>query len=153
MPSSRALSNTEKKAAARLLAGVPDGEVTKMEATETAQRPHVRDVLVEALARIGVGPDKLAKVLAEGLDAEKTIAVGVMAINVRDHPTRHKFLETALNVVGAGGMMEHAPPPSNVFVFRSFLSERPVDVKIGAPTDAIVSRRLNAAKVRNRVNV
>lgn len=150
----RALSHREKKVVTGVLAGVrkvDDSEVSLPEVTETTARPHVRDVLVEALAKIGVTADKLAGVLAEGLDAERLVMMGPQVQSVKDHAIRHKFLETALSVVGVtekkGGP---AVPSANVFVFRSHLGEKPVDVTVGAPTDAVVSRRLNAAKVRNR---
>lgn len=153
---SYALSHREEQVAAQTLAGVRDksgARVPSGEVSSVIQRPHVRDVLVEALAQIGVGPEKLARVLAEGLDADRYVGFDKESqspVMTKDHQVRHKFLETALSVVGVRTGSREAAPPSNVFVFRSFLGDKPVDVEVGAPTDAIVSRRLAASKVRNR---
>lgn len=160
-PGAKALSHREKRVVTKTLAGCQDSDGAKIPASEvnsTISKPHVREVLVEALAKVGVTPDKLARVLADGLDAEQTKLFAhegmiMDARNVTDHPTRHKFLETALTLVGAKPSSVDGPPPStNFFVFRSHLSGKPIDVPVGAPTDAVVSRRLNAAKVRNRAH-
>lgn len=157
-----ALSHSEKRAAVRLLTGTPDGELPRMsrhEADVLAEKPHVRDVLVEALAKIGVNPDKLAQVIADGLNANETKffhheGMVTDARDVIDHNVRHKFVETAIEVMGAKPRETSAPPVSgNVFIFRSHLSGKPIDVKIGAPTDVVVQRRLAASKVRNRSGI
>ena len=44
---------------------------------------------------------KLIKVRDDGLTASRTIVVDESAVDVPDHATRHKFLETALKVKGA----------------------------------------------------
>lgn len=44
---------------------------------------------------------KLIKVIDDGLTANKTFAVDESVVEVPDHATRHKFLETALKVKGA----------------------------------------------------
>lgn len=154
----KALSHHEKRVAAKALSGLSDGEgpIVKQELEQTIAKPHVRDVLVEALAKIGVNPEKLALVLAEGLDAKskKYFSFNGSVMDERedvDHITRHKFMETALAVMGAGPNKNGGQAPTaNVFVFRNHLSGKPIDVEIGAPQDAVVSRRLKAAKVRNR---
>ena len=156
VPSSKALSFKENKVAARALAGVNDEDgLSRLVSSEIAQRPHVRDVLVEALTKVGVTPDKLARALADGIDAEETRFFqheGVVMDSrvVKNWGARHAYLETALNLVGAGKRSEESRSSPNVFVFRSLLGEKPVDVKIGAPTDVVVSRRLAAAKITNR---
>jgi len=54
----------------------------------------------------GVTNEKLAAVLNEGLNASKTIVMGKEEdsfVDIQpDHPTRHKFLETALKIKGIG---------------------------------------------------
>lgn len=149
---SKSLSSPEKRAASRILAGVPDGELPELSRQQVdalAEKPHVRDALIEALARVGVNPDRLAGVIAEGLDAEKIDPK--WGTRDKDHNVRHKFLESSLKIVGVTGM-DHNPSPKslNVFVFRSFLGAKPVDVPITAPQDEIVKRRMRAANVRNR---
>lgn len=159
LPSSKALSREEKRAAAQVIARSKDGDLPEMtapEAEKIAAQPHVRDVIVEALVKIGVTPDKLARCLADGLDATETKFFQhegrVMdQRDVRDWGARHAYLETALKVVGGVGKGQDAPPPSaNVFVFRSFLGAKPVEVQVGAPEGEVVKRRLRAAKVSNR---
>lgn len=54
----------------------------------------------------GVTNQKLADVLKDGLNASKTIVMGKEEdsfVDIQpDHPTRHKFLETALKIKGIG---------------------------------------------------
>ena len=48
----------------------------------------------------GITFDKLATVLKEGLNSQR--AVGIMGTLVPDYKTRHKYLDTALNVFCLG---------------------------------------------------
>lgn len=55
----------------------------------------------------GVTDKKLADVLKDGLEANKTIVMGKESsesfVDIQpDHPTRHKYLETALKIKGIG---------------------------------------------------
>lgn len=59
----------------------------------------------ELLDQMGVTDEKLARVLNEGLEANKTIVMGKDSneafVDIQpDHPTRHKFLETGLRLRG-----------------------------------------------------
>lgn len=59
----------------------------------------------ELLAQMGVTDEKLAQVLNEGLEANKTVVMGKDSnesfVDIQpDHPTRHKFLETGLRLRG-----------------------------------------------------
>lgn len=63
----------------------------------------------EVLEELGVTDDKLATVLADGLEANKVISAKIVAkaneqtddfIEVPDYPTRHKYLETGLRLKG-----------------------------------------------------
>lgn len=59
----------------------------------------------ELLDQMGVTDEKLAKVLNEGLEANKTVVMGKESneafVDIQpDHPTRHKFLETGLRLRG-----------------------------------------------------
>ena len=54
---------------------------------------------------MGVTDEKLAQVLNEGLEANKTVVMGKDSnesfVDIQpDHPTRHKFLETGLRLRG-----------------------------------------------------
>lgn len=57
--------------------------------------------------KAGLTDEKLVSVLRDGLDANKTIVMGKESsesfVDIQpDHPTRHKFLETALKIRGVG---------------------------------------------------
>lgn len=59
----------------------------------------------ELLDQMGVTDEKLAQVLNEGLEANKTVVMGKESqesfVDIQpDHPTRHKFLETGLRLRG-----------------------------------------------------
>lgn len=55
----------------------------------------------QELMTTAITDEKLIKVIDEGLTASKTIVFDESSIEVADHQTRHKFLETALKVKGA----------------------------------------------------
>lgn len=58
--------------------------------------------LLHALERVGVSADELARGIADGLCATESVKVGEDAFEDRpDHKTRHKFLETAIDITGA----------------------------------------------------
>lgn len=79
-------------------------------AHEALRKPTVQAAFQRALKKAGITEDKLAQVMREGLDAQKVISAVVVGadanektqdfIDVPDHPTRHKFLETAIKVKG-----------------------------------------------------
>lgn len=55
-----------------------------------------------AIERAGISADELATKLSEGLNAMQTVRTGEDSFEDKpDHRTRHKFLETALDIVGA----------------------------------------------------
>ena len=59
----------------------------------------------EILEKTGISDERLSEVLNEGLGATKTIVMGKDSnesfVDIQpDHPTRHKFLETALRLKG-----------------------------------------------------
>lgn len=64
----------------------------------------------QVMQKAGVTDEKLVAVLKEGLSANKTIVMGKEEdsfVDIQpDHPTRHKFLETALKVRGIGKDVE-----------------------------------------------
>lgn len=78
---------------------------------KTPQKLTESKAFTDAMIEAGITDNKLATVLSEGLEATKVISavVGKNAdektmdfIDVPDHPTRHKFLETALKIKGVG---------------------------------------------------
>ena len=71
-----------------------------------AKNPHK---LTQSLAfqhymqEAGVTDESLVSVLKGGLNANKVTTAGDSSVDVQpDHPTRHKFLETALKIKGIG---------------------------------------------------
>ena len=76
--------------------------------SETLKKPEVRELMQRALRRKGISEDRLAEVLDEGLRANRVISavVGTDAtgktmdfIDVPDHATRHKFLDSAIELL------------------------------------------------------
>lgn len=75
-------------------------------ATETAARivrRHTREnsEFVKGLDRVGVNVEALARVIAEGLQAESPLKQGSEVVMVPDHDTRHKYVQTGLDILGA----------------------------------------------------
>ena len=59
------------------------------------------------MQKAGVTDERLVSVIKEGLEANKVIVMGKDSsesfVDIQpDHPTRHKFLETALKIKGIG---------------------------------------------------
>ncbi len=72
------------------------------EASKTTNKPQVKQAIVEAMTRKGITEDAIAQVIHDGLNATKIVTSPTEPDKeVADHPTRHKFLETTLKVVGA----------------------------------------------------
>lgn len=57
-------------------------------------------MLLVALEKTGVTLDTLASKIREGLEAETTVKSGKDVVTVPDYRTQHKYLETALDIVG-----------------------------------------------------
>ncbi len=67
---------------------------------KTPQKLTESKAFVELMAD-AITDAKLIKVIDDGLTANKTFAVDESVVDVPDHATRHKFLESALKVKGA----------------------------------------------------
>lgn len=63
-------------------------------------RKRVRSAMIEALEDRGLDAGRFAKVLDEGLTATKAILEDGRLVEMPDHGTRHRFLETGLKVSG-----------------------------------------------------
>ncbi len=71
------------------------------EASKTIRKPQVKEALLEAMTRKGISADSIAQTIQDGLQATKIVTSPTEPDReVADHPTRHKFLETTLKVVG-----------------------------------------------------
>jgi len=90
-------------------------------ASETLRKPDVRAALVEAMEKAGITDTRIVEVMNEGLRANRVISARVIHsrpssiedgeqeadertddfVEVPDHATRHKFLETVIDVKGA----------------------------------------------------
>lgn len=77
------------------------GYAVRESAFDVLSSPIIKKLWPALLDKHGISDNKLAKVLGEGLNASKTvISLGdePEACKVADHPTRHKFLTTALEL-------------------------------------------------------
>ena len=85
-------------------------------ASENLSKPNVREALLKAMEDAGITDERIAQVMKDGLDAKRVISARVIYqsgregqanestddfIEVPDHLTRHKYLETAIDVTGA----------------------------------------------------
>jgi len=80
------------------------------DAYQILDRPRVRAHFADVMEKMGITDESLARCLAEGLSAKKVISailVGSDAgpatkdfVEVEDHATRHRFLETGLKAKG-----------------------------------------------------
>lgn len=64
------------------------------------QKPIVQNVMAEAMARAGIDADSLAQVAADGLRCYKPVVVDKCLEEYPDHSTRHKYLETCVELAG-----------------------------------------------------
>lgn len=64
------------------------------------QKPIVQNIMAEAMARAGIDADSLAKVAADGLKCHKPVVVDKCLEEYPDHSTRHKYLETCVELAG-----------------------------------------------------
>lgn len=72
------------------------------------------------MQKAGVTDERLVSVIKEGLEANKVIVMGKDSsesfVDIQpDHPTRHKFLETALKIKGVSRDVDSG---GNTFIFN-----------------------------------
>lgn len=90
---------------------------------------NVATSMTDAMERAGITDEKLVGVLGEGLEAKRVISARVTDrdadvdtddfIEVPDHPTRHKFLDTAIKLKGAYAPEKHELSGSSVTFIRA----------------------------------
>ena len=101
----KALSGSEKELVASIVAGTAEkGRVSAEVAREVEDSdPHIRAALIEAFASVGITTDYLARKIQEGMEATEVLRATQTASREEnpDHATRHKFVSTALKVLGA----------------------------------------------------
>lgn len=101
----------QKTAAKNLLEnpGKPIGQAMLEAGYDEATAKNPKDLtdskgFQEIMTKAGITDQKLAKVLHDGLDAKKSVWAGQGddkdVVEVADHPTRHKYLETGLKLKG-----------------------------------------------------
>lgn len=86
---------------------------------------------IEVMQEMGITKEHLAQVLQEGLKANRVISAKIVGknadeqtddfIEVPDHPTRHKFLETAIKV---NGYAEQEEGKGNVYNTQVNISDK-----------------------------
>lgn len=98
----------------KAIAHILEGDSARQAMLKAGYRENVADnpknltetkVFKDTLEKLGISDEKLATVLGEGLEATKPIVMGIKSEEsfvdvIPDHPTRHKFLETALKLKG-----------------------------------------------------
>ena len=75
------------------------------------KRPRVQSLLTDALERAGITPDRLAHVLAEGLQATKVIKTQDGRKEVPDHRIRLEAYEQATKAYGFVPKSQELPEP------------------------------------------
>jgi hypothetical protein len=90
-------------------AGIEAGfspKTAESQASQTLAKPNVREAFLAAMDKAGITDDRLAKVMDEGLKANRAV-VGTDAtgktmdfMDVPDHSTRHKFFDSATKIKG-----------------------------------------------------
>lgn len=108
------LTRKERKAAAARLAGkslrevgeiaYPKAKQPKSNAAQALGRPRVQKAMTEALKEAGATPEKIAKIVSEGLDATHRDFEGN---EHPDHNVRHKFVDTSIKVYGGYAPDKH----------------------------------------------
>ena len=63
-------------------------------------KPRVQAALLQAMEKAGINDTKLSEVMKDGINANKIHGTSDDFIEVPDHPTRHKYLDTALKLRG-----------------------------------------------------
>lgn len=85
--------------------------VSRQAVSKALDTPLVQSVMTQALEKAGISDSMLAKKIKEGLNAKKPVMVETddimengqvrkVEVEIDDHPTRHKFVVTALQVKG-----------------------------------------------------
>jgi hypothetical protein len=76
----------------------------EVEASKTLNKPQVKEALEQAMAAKGITADKIAQVIADGLDAGNTLVINgePTDIKIPDYSVRHKYLETTIRLSGVG---------------------------------------------------
>lgn len=104
-PSARAKKYIQNKIAgmsdqqAALKAGYSPS--TAIAASNNIESPRVKELMADILDRKGLTDDKLADSLKEGLEnANRIHGTDDNFVEVPDYPTRHRYLETALDLKG-----------------------------------------------------
>lgn len=80
-------------------------------ASQNLNKPKIADEIEKALTKKGITADKIAQVIADGLEATK---IGYDKENeeyfetgLPDHNARHKYLETVIEITGAKAPEKH----------------------------------------------
>jgi len=84
---------------------VKSPEVADVIGSKNLANPTIREKLDRALAKLNITEDKLAEVIADGLNAGlvvyNPISKEYEQTGIKNHNIRHKFLETVLDIMGA----------------------------------------------------
>lgn len=155
--SAKALALHEREQVARVVAKATDDDhredaLTNAERT-MADRPHVQQVLVEALAKVGVTVDKIASTMAQGLNAttKKYFADKGIIVDERedtDHYARHKFLITTLSALGVAAKTTLGVTAN--FTYKSHLRGKEEAIDVTPPKTEQIKRRMQSQKAFNR---
>lgn len=117
IPEFAALAPRERALAVALLQGASPADACRMagyaeqttraHSREICERDRIQSAIRQAMAAAGISAGRLAAVLSDGLDATTPVTVITTKNGTTferggdaDHPTRHKFLETALRIGG-----------------------------------------------------
>lgn len=72
---------------------------------QNLNNPSIQAKITQAMAKLNITEDKIAEVIADGLNAEMVfynpITKQPEETGIKNHTIRHKFLETVLDIVGA----------------------------------------------------
>jgi hypothetical protein len=131
----KALSGPEKELVASIVADTAErGRISTQIAREVEDSdPHIRAALIESFASLGITTEYLAKKIQEGMEAEEVRYAstnGQFTDERRDpdHQTRHKFVKTALQALGAD--KPQVTKETRKIIYRSRLHGEVRDVEV-----------------------
>lgn len=95
----KAKSQGKEDKEALKLAGYSDNYI-RTDGKKLIQKPAIQSTLQIIMENVGITDEFLATKLKEGMESKKTIGIGENSEEVKDMPTRHKYLETGLKLKG-----------------------------------------------------
>jgi hypothetical protein len=137
LPQSKHLTIREKERVAGVIAGE-----RMSDAPVAIQSPILREAIVAAISKLGVGVEYIAQHVKDGLEANRLSQVG----EGPDWGSRHKYFTSLLELMEPKEKEGNGSPSR----YKSMLHGDGEIIDVTPPKEGIVQRRMASQKPRNR---